>query len=170
MEIWDLYDENRNLLDKKRIRGNSGIGGEYHIVVGIWTVNSKNQVLLTLRDPNKEDYANYWENSGGSILQGETSKQGAKRELLEETGIKIEEEELFYLGTNKGNTYFHDVYVIRKDIEITELILQEGETVDAKWVTVEELDRMIENEEIAKPVVEVLNLVRKKLEDFLYNK
>jgi len=39
-----------------------------------------------LRHPNKKEYSNYWENTGGSVLSGETSKVGAIRELFEETG------------------------------------------------------------------------------------
>ena len=55
MEIWDLYDRDRNPLGITHIRGRYLPKGAYHIAVGIWTVNSKNQVLLTLRSPQKRD-------------------------------------------------------------------------------------------------------------------
>ncbi len=43
-ELWDVYDENRNLTGKtisrkKFLSGN----GEYHLVVHIWIKNSNNE-------------------------------------------------------------------------------------------------------------------------------
>jgi Isopentenyldiphosphate isomerase len=168
MEKWDLYDERRKLLKKIHIRGDKFNEGEFHIVVETWTINSKNEILLTLRDPSKEDYPNYWENTAGSVLAGEASKQGAKRELIEETGININEEELLLLNTYKGSEAFVDQYMIRKDIKINELVLQKGETVDAKWVSLSEFDKMIEKGEIALSVVERLIPMRKAFEKFIY--
>lgn len=86
-EYWDLYDENRRPLGETHLRGLALPKGTYHIVVEVWTVNSKGEILLTLRDPKKETYPDKWECTGGSILAGETSKTGAVRELFEEIGI-----------------------------------------------------------------------------------
>lgn len=169
MEIWDLFDEKRQPLNKIHNRQNKIIIGEYHCVVGIWTVNSNNEILLTLRHPAKKKYPNLWENTGGSVLSGETSKAGAIRELFEETGIIINENELFFLGTKKEEKAFIDTYIIRKNIEISELTMQEGETVDAQWVTLDKLDEMIKLGTIALPVEERLAPLRKVFEDFLFN-
>jgi 8-oxo-dGTP diphosphatase len=46
------------------------------------------QVLLVRRD--KEPYRGKWSFPGGSIEPGETSRQAAWREALEETGIQVE--------------------------------------------------------------------------------
>ena len=82
--------------------------GEYHIVVEVWTVNNDGEILLTLRHPDKKEYPNFLENTGGSTVAGETSREGAVRELFEETGIVAAENELFYLGTNIGKAAFID--------------------------------------------------------------
>lgn len=160
MEKWDLYDENRKPLNKIHHRGEELRLGENHIVVDIWTINSNREILLTLRDPDKQTHPNYWENTAGSVLAGESSSAGAARELLEETGIKVREDELVYLGTKKEVTAFVDSYITKKDVRLSDLILQKGETVAAKWVSEEELNRMILKEEIAPPVIERLALVR----------
>ncbi|OGO92925.1 MAG: hypothetical protein A2Y17_06745 [Clostridiales bacterium GWF2_38_85] len=170
MELWDLYDGNRQLLGRLQKRGEHIKRGDYHIVVDIWTVNSKQEILLTLRDPNKECFPNLWENSAGSILAGETSVQGAVRELFEETGIKAEENELNFLGELKEETAFIDTYIIRKDVEISELVMQESETVDAQWVTLGKLDEMINSGMIAEPVGTRLIPLRKAFEKFLFSK
>src|SRR5437764_11837012 len=48
----------------------------------------ENHVLLVRRD--KEPYRGKWSFPGGSIEPGETSRQAARREALEETGIEVE--------------------------------------------------------------------------------
>src|SRR5947209_12802661 len=45
-------------------------------------------VLLVRRD--KEPYRGKWSFPGGSIEPGETSREAARREALEETGIEVE--------------------------------------------------------------------------------
>lgn len=167
MELWDLCNEKREFLNKTHVRGENMISGQYHVVVAIWTINSKNEILVTLRDPNKDCYADMWENTAGSALAGETSREGAARELYEETGIKVREEELNLLGTLKEKSAFVDTYIIRKDISIDDLTMQKGETVDAKWVTIEELDNMIKGGDVAGPVAERLSKLRSEFEDFI---
>lgn len=154
MEKCDLFDETRQPLNKIHNRRDKMIIGEYHIVVEIWTVNP-----------------NFWENTGGSVLSGETSEVGAIRELFEETGIITSENELYFLGTVKEETAFVDTYIIRKDLKISELTMQEGETVKAQWVSLEKLNQMIELGIIALPVSERLSLLRGNLRNFyLINK
>lgn len=169
MEKWDLFDEKRQPLNRTHTRGNEMVIGENHIVVDIWTVSSDREILLTLRHPDKEIYPNFWENTGGSVLTGETSRLGAARELFEETGINVKENELVLLGTRKETTAFVDTYIVRKDIAISDLTMQEGETADAKWVNLEELDQMIVNGDIASPVAERLQPLRSKFEGFLFD-
>ena len=85
-ELWDLYDIKRNPLGLTHVRGTRMRRGTYHIAVGIWTVNDRNEILITLRSPEKHDWPDLWENTAGSLLAGETSRQGAVRELFEEPG------------------------------------------------------------------------------------
>ena len=169
MEKWDLFDENRKPLNKTHKRGDEMKVGEYHTVVVIWTVNNKHEILLTLRHPNKEAYPNLWENTGGSVLSRETSLKGAVRELFEETGIVADENELILLGTEKENSAFIDTYIVRKNVDISELTMQEGETIDAQWVSLDILDEMIKSGEIAIPISRRLIPLRDKFESFVYS-
>jgi 8-oxo-dGTP pyrophosphatase MutT (NUDIX family) len=168
MEIWDLFNEDRQPTMQTHRRGDPMKHGDYHIVVAVWTVNRNNEILMTLRHPDK-DYPNMWENTAGSILTGETSRQGAIRELFEETGIQASEDDLTYLGTRKEETAFVDTYIHRKDIMLTELTLQDGETVDAQWVTIDRLDELIGQDAIPMPVVHRLQLLRSQFEAFLFS-
>lgn len=170
MEHWDLFDGARNPLGKTRLRGTPGTPGEYHIVVSIWTVNSHGNILLTLRDSAKESYPNCWENTGGSALAGETSRQAAVRELEEETGIVASEDELVLIGIEPTRDSFVDHYLLRRDVPLGEIRLQEGETADAKWVTLAELDAMIVDLSLAKPIGEQFNEIRERFLLFLKEK
>ena len=170
MEHWDLFDGARNPLGKTRLRGTPGNPGEYHIVVSIWTVDSAGNILLTLRDPAKESYPDRWENTGGSALAGEPSRQAAVRELFEETGIVADESELLLLGEQIARESFVDHYLLRRDVSLADIRLQAGETADAKWVTLATLDEMIADLTLAKPIGEQFNEIREGFLLFLKEK
>ena len=76
MELWDVYDENRKMTGKTHERGVPLGPGEYHIIADVWTVNQRSEILLTRRHPDKP-YGLLWECTGGSVLTGENSVEGA---------------------------------------------------------------------------------------------
>ena len=133
-EYWDLYDENKNLLGRT-------------ICFEIWIQNSKGQFLVTQRHPDKKA-GGLWEFSGGGVLAGETTKQAAVRELAEELGICVEEKELKLLEVYRHKNYFMDIYVLKRDLEVKSLVLQPEEVVDAKWVSGEEVSKMIADKQV----------------------
>lgn len=141
MERWDIYDKDKRLTGKTIERGEGLEQGEYHLVVGIWTITDDERILLTQRHPDK-DAGLLWECSGGGVLAGESSLQGAIRELEEEVGIKAAEEEMLLMGTILTDKYFVDSYLYRGNIRLEELKLQSKEVIDAKLVTLEEFEEM----------------------------
>ena len=169
MEMWDLYDGERQSLFRTHCRSKMMKPGEFHTIVDVWTVNSNKNILVTLRAPEKECYPNKWENTGGSALSGESSKQAAIRELMEETGILASQDELVLLDTYKDyeECGFADIYLLHCDISISNLTMQEGETVDAKWVTRVELERMIVDKSLAVPVGIKFDYVKEKFLRYL---
>lgn len=166
-ELWDLYDEDRNPLQKTHPRGKRLPKGAYHLAVGIWTVNDQGRLLLTLRAPEKHDWPNYWENTAGSVLAGESTRQGAVRELREETGLHAREDELVFLGAETGKSTIGDCFAVRKSFTLSDIVFQKGETVDARLVTLPELDALIAEGLVAPPVAGRLQTVRSALEAFL---
>lgn len=151
VEYWDLYDEKRNFMGRTIKRGDVFAEGEYYVCCEIWVQSSNGQLLMTQRHPNKKA-GGLWEFTGGGVLAGETTKQAAVRELKEELGISIEESELDLLSVYKHNNYFMDIFRVKKNLEIMNLVLQPEEVVDAKWVSNEELLKMIEEKEVVRSV------------------
>ncbi|GLB29317.1 NUDIX hydrolase [Lacrimispora amygdalina] len=138
MELWDIYDENRAATGRTHVRGVPLGKGDYHLVADIWTVNQKDLILLTRRHPDKP-YGLMWECTGGSVLAGETSEEGALRELLEEAGIHAEKEDIKLIHSIRQKERFVDTYITRQNITMGDVKLQAEEVVDAKFVTFEEL-------------------------------
>lgn len=143
-EYWDMYDCSRKPLGKLHRRGDEIPEGEYHLVVEIWTRDDAGRFLISRRHPDKP-WGLLWECTGGSVVAGEDSRTGAQRELEEELGIRVSADELKYIFTsiNERNTNsIYDTYEVRWNGNLSELTLQEGEVVDAKWVDYDELCRM----------------------------
>jgi len=88
-EIWDLYNENRELLGKDHIRGEQLPVDGYHLVVHVWIRNSKGEYLISQRSSNRMTFPLMWECVDGSVVKGEDSLQGALREVKEEVGVDL---------------------------------------------------------------------------------
>ena len=151
MELWDLYDKDRKPLNRTHVRGEAFAEGEYYVSCEIWVRNSKGEFLITKRHPDKKA-GNLWEFAGGGTLAGETTTQSAVRELKEETGIQSQESELQLFATYQHKNYFLDLFLLNKNVEISDIVLQPGETIDAKWASEETILQMIDNEEFVYSV------------------
>ena len=86
-----------------------------------------------------------WEPTSGLVQLGENSIQGIKRELKEEIGVTIDDNDLNLLKTVKESNAFRDIYIINKEVPIETIKFNDGEVVDAKYVTIEELKQMIDS-------------------------
>ncbi|MBO5178568.1 MAG: NUDIX domain-containing protein [Lachnospiraceae bacterium] len=146
-EYWDLYDANRKALGRTIKRGDAFAEGEYYVCCEVWMQNSEGKLLMTQRHPDKKA-GGLWEFTGGGVLAGETTKQAALRELSEELGVTAEEADLSLLEVYQHRNYFMDIYVAKKDVEPSALVLQPEEVVNAKWVSHEELIQMIEEKQV----------------------
>lgn len=150
-EYWDIYDQNRVFQNKTIRRGDAFKIGEYYVSCEAWIKNSQGKYLITLRAPNKKA-GGLWEFVGGGVLAGETSARAVVREVKEETGITVAEHELTYLGEYKQRNYFMDIYLVNKDIDLVDLVLDKNETTEAKWATQTELQEIIDRGQFVRSV------------------
>ena len=154
-ELWDIYDINKNKTGRTAERDAYQFkDGEYHIVVTGIILNSKNEILISKRAKHKK-FGLMWECNGGSILAGETSLEGIIRELKEELGIEFSKKEAIFLKEIRRDKLppdFKDLWLFRRNIDKKEITFPDGESIDAKWVTIDEFIRMYNNEEIVPTV------------------
>lgn len=144
MEIWDLYDREGNRTGETFERYSGCVknipDGRYHMVCDILVKHVDGTYLLTKRHPEKDAYPGYWEASaGGSALVGEDPITCAKRELFEETGIRANEFTLISHTFRDGSHCMFYSYLTVVNCEKDAVVLQEGETVEYRWVDVKGL-------------------------------
>ena len=153
MEIWDLYDERGNKTGEtwERARAKEIPEGRYHIVCDVLIRHRDGDFLLTFRDPSKDIYPGCWEASaGGSALAGETPEACARREMLEETGLKADALELIGVNYRPQSHSVLYAYLSVVDCRKDAVRLQEGETVDYRWLDLPAFLGLIGEEPILK--------------------
>ena len=146
MELVDLYDENRVPLGRVAERHAKKAPGEYRMVVHVCVFNSLGQLLIQRRSPEKRVWPELWDVSvGGGVDAGETSRQGAEREVLEELGYDLDLTGLRPAVTVNFEGGFDDFFVVTRDLDLGDLRLQKEEVSDVRWATLEETLAMLEN-------------------------
>lgn len=122
--------------------------GAWHRAAHVWVVTTDRRVLLQRRALTKENWPGKWDVSvAGHVGAGETAEQAAIREAHEELGLALEN--LQSIGTVReqcvlnGGTYldneFHDIFLVRKDIDPAALTLDPDEVAEVALVSVDEL-------------------------------
>lgn len=148
MELWNIYDKYRHMTDRIHERGKEMKPGDHHLAVHVWIVNDDGQYLIQRRQPWKMGFPNMWDcSAAGSAIMGDDSEQAAIREAKEEIGIDLDMERAERLFTVKFPVGFDDIWLVRQNIAIEELQLQEEEVADAKWASEEEIKEMVKNDE-----------------------
>lgn len=143
-EYWDLYDGAGQKTGKVHLRGTKVPEGCFHKVVHIWVQNSNGELLMQKRSDKVDNCPGIWAATSGSVVAGEEPLTSAVRELSEELGIMVTAEELQYCLMVRRKDAFCYVYLVKKDIPVDALTLQECEVAAAEWMSVETIERMVE--------------------------
>ena len=144
MEKWDLYTLDRVKTNRVITRGDDIPKNLYHLVVHVCIFNAKNQMLIQQRQTFKKGWPNMWDITvGGSAMIGENSRQAAMREVAEELGLKIDLEKTPPVITKYFSEGFDDIYILEKEMDISDLKLQYEEVQAIKWAGIEEILDMI---------------------------
>ena len=161
MEFFDVVNENRKPLGYTKERGLKLEENEYNVGVEIWIFND-NKLLMTRRSLNKS-HPGKWEVPGGCSKSGETSIDTIIRETKEEIGISINSDDCELIDTTIYKRQFVDIYTCNMMINLNEVILQEDEVCDVKYVTKDEFLKMADNDEIVKSVYNRYEIIKDKL-------
>jgi isopentenyl-diphosphate delta-isomerase len=123
-----------------------------HGVIHLWVYNSKGQLLMQKRHPKKSVWPNAWDPTvAGHISAGESPEDAVVKEATEELGLRINSKEIKLLGKFKFseemsewvNKTFIFTYIAQKDVEIDDLVFEQNEVSGARWINVDELEKML---------------------------
>ncbi len=161
MEYFDVVDVNREKLNYTKQRGESLENHEYNQGIEVWIINS-NKILMTKRSLNKS-HPGQWEAPGGCSQAGESMIDTVKRELNEEIGIEITEDNVKLLATQLYKKQFVDIFYSDLKINIHKTTLQEEEVCDIKFISKDEFLKMKNNNEIVPSVLQRFEMIKDKL-------
>ena len=114
-------------------------------------------LLLKIRSKSVHD-AEKWEIPGGKVKKEEFFDQALKREFMEETGLKINIDDLYNVVQNnytacKTNEEIKSIQLIMKVSSSTDEVKISEEHDDYKWFSYEELKELIDNDLLSKAAV-----------------
>ena len=168
MEKWDILNADGTLTGRTTQRGRCNLKpNEYHLVVHIWVVSSRGDILVQRRSENKKLMPGEWAATGGAAISGEDSYTAANRELYEELGIPSNKNTLKKLARIKRRNSLLDVWFINTDVDSAKLRLQSDEVAEAKWISRAEFETMIKNGEFHNYGKEYFDTVFEKIDEQL---
>lgn len=150
--------------------------GLWHRTVHVWIRNRAGELLLQKRSLNKETHPGLWDiSSAGHLSAGDSSSEGAVREVREELGIIIDAKKLQYLFSLKQHwetpdgsiieNEIKDVYLYTTPVEIEDIRIDSKEVSDICSFNVENLknqlltnkDQFVPHEEEYRRLFGILN-------------
>ncbi|MDC0636347.1 NUDIX domain-containing protein [Flavobacteriaceae bacterium] len=158
MDEWiDVLDIEGNKTGKTCQKSVVHKKGLCHATVHIWFYTSKGKILLQQRAASKAIYPLLWDVSvAGHVNSGESLLTAAIREVKEEIGITVGENDLKKIGLMKSfqsyksgiiDNEFHTIFISELKEDIENLILQKEEVEALKTVSILRFEELLENSE-----------------------
>ncbi|OIQ22334.1 NUDIX domain-containing protein [Lacinutrix sp. MedPE-SW] len=152
-ELIDIVSNTGETTGKTALKSVIHSKGLYHNTVHIWFYTTTGQILLQQRAATKAICPLLWDVSvAGHIDAGETLKKGATREIEEEIGLSICEDDLTKIGTFKCfkkydngiiDNEFHHTYIAQLKVDINKLTPQKEEVEALKLVSTETFQNLL---------------------------
>ena len=150
-EMIDIYDANRQRTGLVIPREGAFLTeGQYMLYVLALIEDASGRFLITQRSLDKHWGAGWWEVTGGGVRAGESSLDAVRREVPEEVGLELGPEDLSpvygyeNVDLKRGDNYFVDIYHIRLDFEPDDVSLVDGEAIDFRLATWDEISQLAE--------------------------
>ena len=154
MESFDVLNEYGEFTGKIATREECHKNGYWHRAVYAFIIDNNGNVLLQKRSANKKLWPNMWDVTvGGHVDSGEFGRQALIRESKEELGIEISDEDIKYLVGSTSineqgdiiNKHYNECYLITKNIDVSNIVIQKEEVSEVKYFSREELIKRIDN-------------------------
>lgn len=158
-ELIDVLDENGEKTGEIETRKKVHEKGLCHRIIVVAIIDKNGYLLMQQRSENKETNAGKWDiSTAGHVSSGQTSKEAAIREVSEEVGLEIAENELNYISTYKEckrvkenyiANHVYDFYIVEKqEIDINKIKMQESEVQQVKLCSIEEVKEILQDKKV----------------------
>ena len=152
-EMFDVLNEWGEYTGEVASRDRCHTEGLWHRAVYGFVIDKNKNVLLQKRSANKKAWPNMWDVTvGGHVDAGEFGRQALIRKAKEELGLDITDDDIKYLvgstsiDTAKGiNKHFNECYMILKDVDVSDIKLQEEEVSEVHYFSKAEILERIDN-------------------------
>ena len=154
-ERFDVLNELGEFTGKVATREECHRKGLWHRAVDGFIIDENKNVLLQKRSANKKLWPNMWDVTAvGHVNSGEFGRQALMREVKEELGIDIKDDEIKYLVGSTSvniqgdiiNKHYNECYLITKNVNVSDIKLQLEEVSEVKYFSKENLlDRISDN-------------------------
>lgn len=152
-EYIDIVTKEGKPTGKSALKSEIHSIGHYHNTAHIWLYTKSGEILLAQRSASKVICPLLWDVSvAGHIDAGERLHLAAIREVKEEIGLSISEEDLEKIGVfecfqtyNNGiiDNEFHHTFISELKIDISKLQLQMEEVEAVKLVSLDEFRNIL---------------------------
>ncbi|RDY62025.1 NUDIX domain-containing protein [Flagellimonas nanhaiensis] len=136
-ELVDILDENGKPTGEFCLKSEAHRKGLFHPTVHVWFYTEQGEILIQQRGKDKATHPLLWDVSvAGHVSSGEKIETAAVREVEEEIGLDITEDDLERIGTFKeihkiSNNFtdaeFHHVFLSELHVPLHDLTKQESE-------------------------------------------
>lgn len=152
-EYIDILDAFGYPLHKTCLKSQAHRYGYFHASVHIWFYTSKGEVLLQKRAANKDTYPNLWDVSvAGHIAAGEQKETSALREIAEEIGVNMNQNQLTYQFTTRNinkhpnailDCEYKHIFTAQLPVAVTALQLQEEEVAGLQLLSISDFEAQL---------------------------
>lgn len=166
MELLDVYDSNGFTTGRIVERGNKNIElkDNEHIAVGVIYIQNNEGNFLMQKTSSKK--GGLYSSTGGHVDSGETPLESIKREVEEELGINIDNENIEELGFLLYDMPLRYMFYLKKDIDIDKVVIQEEEVEFVKYMSADQINELINK----KMITESHGIIFKKILEYIRNK
>lgn len=150
MELLDIYDSNGKVTGRQIVRGDKTVklSPDEHIALAvIFIENSKGEFLIQKSSIEK---GSEYGTTGGHVDSGETPFEAIKREVKEELGINVDNEDIKDLGYMLYDIPLRYMFYLNKDIDINDIKVQTEEVEFVKYMSIDEINEIINQDLMTK--------------------
>lgn len=174
-EYLDIVDENDNIIGQET-REKVHQEGLLHREIHVYFITPNKEIIFQHRAKDKDTYPDLLDATvGGHVDIGDNYQEAAIREIKEETGLKLDLNNLIFLNkarkeasldniTGKINNVWRENYIYKFNGQLSDLKIEEGKALGFEIWPIEKI-KIINEEEKQKFIPYVISFVLKNFLD-----